>query len=74
MKTEVEKAAESHPIYKRLADFKIENAIVWADGYVIGSAAERERIIDHIVDQIEAYPMFPEEKQSWITYIKSLKT
>lgn len=33
-----------------------------------------DRTIDAIIQQMESYPMFPEDKQRWIIYFNSLKS
>lgn len=33
-----------------------------------------DRTIDAIIEQVDAYPMVPEEKQRWIIYFNSLKS
>jgi len=30
-------------------------------------------VIKEIIDQFEAYPMFPEEKKTWIEFLEQLK-
>lgn len=60
-KTRIEKLAQ------QFASDKIAEASV-IEGYITGYAAA----VKEIIQQVEAYPMYPEEKQSWITYLKGL--
>lgn len=42
-------------------------------GYIAGAKSERNKVVDEIIEEVNAFPMLPAEKEQWITYLNSLK-
>lgn len=42
-------------------------------GYIAGAKSERNKTIDEVIEQVNAFPMFPENRKEWLTYLYSLK-
>ena len=67
---QIEKDAEEYRNKKYLREFWDEYQI---QDFKAGAISHNKWLIETITQQVEAYPMLPNEKKMWLEYLSSIK-